>query len=360
MPRDGSGNYSAPAGQPVQTGTTISSTIFNNLVSDVVAALTASIARNGETTPTANLPMGGFKHTGVADGSARNHYASVGQTQDDAASVISAIAGTDTITGALTPSISAYTAGMTVTLVPIGNNTGAATLALNGLSAKSIVKYNGTALSPGDLVTGEPAYLVYAVAGGGRWTLLNPQKLPSGQVSGLGTLATQNGTFSNAALINAGNIFTTLQFLKANGEQIRLGDNSGGNPYISWYRLNGSTRIGYMQGLESGALAINAELSNLTLTSANVIQLAGVDVTYGGVSIRNAGIINAGQFADAQIRQSNVTQHQTALALNGNQITVGTVSANRLPLIGSLQGVTIASDPGTTPSGSAGQIFFYY
>ena len=34
---------------------------------------------NGETVPTANLPMGGFKHTGVANGSAATDYAAYGQ-----------------------------------------------------------------------------------------------------------------------------------------------------------------------------------------------------------------------------------------------------------------------------------------
>lgn len=35
-------------------------------------------------------------------------------------------------------------------------------------------------------------------------------------------------------------------------------------------------------------------------------------------------------------------------------------AAGDLPNIGSLSGITIASDPGGTPSGSAGQMFFYY
>lgn len=41
--------------------------------------LSACLTRNGETVPSANLPMGGFKHTGVADATANTHYASYGQ-----------------------------------------------------------------------------------------------------------------------------------------------------------------------------------------------------------------------------------------------------------------------------------------
>jgi hypothetical protein len=69
MPRNGSGTYSLPAGNPVVTGTTISSTVQNNTTSDIATALTNSLAKDGQTTPTANLPMGGFKLTGLAAGS---------------------------------------------------------------------------------------------------------------------------------------------------------------------------------------------------------------------------------------------------------------------------------------------------
>lgn len=49
MARNGSGTYSLPAGNPVVTGTTISSTVHNTTMSDIATALTGSIAKNGET-----------------------------------------------------------------------------------------------------------------------------------------------------------------------------------------------------------------------------------------------------------------------------------------------------------------------
>lgn len=82
MPRDGSGNYSLPSGNPVVTGTTISSTTFNNTASDIATALAASLAANGEKVPTANLPMGGYKLTGLADGSSAQDSATTGQVRD--------------------------------------------------------------------------------------------------------------------------------------------------------------------------------------------------------------------------------------------------------------------------------------
>ena len=43
------------------------------------AGLEACLTRSGENSPTADLPMGGNKHTGVADATARTNYASAKQ-----------------------------------------------------------------------------------------------------------------------------------------------------------------------------------------------------------------------------------------------------------------------------------------
>jgi hypothetical protein len=69
MSRNGSGVYSLPAGNPVVTGTTISSTWANNTMSDLANALTGSVASDGQTAMTGNLQMGNNKITGLANGS---------------------------------------------------------------------------------------------------------------------------------------------------------------------------------------------------------------------------------------------------------------------------------------------------
>ena len=48
MPRDASGNYTTPAGQPVVSATVISSTVFNNLVNDLKTEMTDSLSRSGK------------------------------------------------------------------------------------------------------------------------------------------------------------------------------------------------------------------------------------------------------------------------------------------------------------------------
>ena len=68
MPYNGSGTFTLPAGNPVVTGTTISSTVNNNTNSDLANGLSNAVTRNGQSPPTTNLPMGNFKLTGLTAG----------------------------------------------------------------------------------------------------------------------------------------------------------------------------------------------------------------------------------------------------------------------------------------------------
>lgn len=66
MSRNGSGTYTLPAGNPVVSGTTITSTWANNTLTDIANAITGSIAADGQTPITGNLQMGNNKITGLA------------------------------------------------------------------------------------------------------------------------------------------------------------------------------------------------------------------------------------------------------------------------------------------------------
>jgi len=68
MSRNGSGTYTLPAGNPVVTGTTISSSWANNTLNDIATALTGSVAADGQTPMSGPLAMGGNKITGLAAG----------------------------------------------------------------------------------------------------------------------------------------------------------------------------------------------------------------------------------------------------------------------------------------------------
>lgn len=160
MARDGSGNYTLPAGNPVSTGGTISSTWANNTMTDIGSALTQSVSKDGQTAMTGNQPMGGNRHTNVGNATARTEYAALGQVQDGVGTYLTSVSGTNTITAAVT-GLAAYAAGQVFRFIAAGANTGAVTLNVNALGAKAITKQGTTALVSGDIVSGSTVVVVY-------------------------------------------------------------------------------------------------------------------------------------------------------------------------------------------------------
>lgn len=162
MPRNGSGLYvPPPANYPAVPATLIIAANRNAIDADIATALTNSIAVNGESVVTADIPFGNNKLTGVKDGTSAKDAANVSQIQNSNAILLATVAGTDTITASLSPALTAYANGQIFTLIPANSNTGAVTININGLGAKSITKNGSTALVAGDLVAGVEYSLQY-------------------------------------------------------------------------------------------------------------------------------------------------------------------------------------------------------
>lgn len=134
-----------------------------------------SLNKGGQNSPTADLPMGGFKHTGVGDAAARTSYASAGQLQDLKLNWAAGGGSVDNISATLVPAITTLTDGVRLAVRSTGPNTSTAPVfSPSGLTARTITKAGGQALVAGD--TGPAGYeldLRYNLAGL-RWELLNP------------------------------------------------------------------------------------------------------------------------------------------------------------------------------------------
>jgi hypothetical protein len=98
MARNGSGTYNR-AVSPYTAGTTITAATVNQEMDDIATALTGSMARDGQSPATANIPMGGFRLTGLGNAIASTDAATLGQITAAQAGAV-AKAG-DTMTGAL-------------------------------------------------------------------------------------------------------------------------------------------------------------------------------------------------------------------------------------------------------------------
>lgn len=219
MSYNGTGTFNInTAGQPVVTGTTITSTAFNLLTADLASGLTTALTKDGQSTPTANIPMGTFKITGLGAGTAATDAAQYGQLQAGA-TTIATVTGTDTLTGSLTPALAAYATGNLFSFVAAATNTGATTINLNSLGAKSITKSGTTALGAGDLVINQVYLIEYD---GTRFQLLNPST-PSGILpivnggTGASTLAG-----ANIPVINVANTFTGTQTFSGTSSAIGI------------------------------------------------------------------------------------------------------------------------------------------
>lgn len=154
MARDGNGNYSLPEA-PFIFDTVIDEAAVNNNFSDIGGALTQSLSKDGQTIPTSNLPMGGRRHTNVADASSRNEYPAVGQVQDGAFTWCGAATGTANALMLLpSPPITAHVAGQRFWFVGAAENTDAVTVAISGLPVRDI-QIGGAALTGGEILAGE-------------------------------------------------------------------------------------------------------------------------------------------------------------------------------------------------------------
>jgi hypothetical protein len=164
MPYNGAGIFTLPTGNPVVTGTVISSSWANNTLSDIANnGLSNCITKDGQTTPTANIPLGGFRLTGVAAAVDATDAVNAGQLQAGTMNVLSAVGGTgDAITAVASPAPTALVAGAHFVYTPVATNTlSNPTINIASLGAKTIKRSDGAGLWAGALVVGTPYELVY-------------------------------------------------------------------------------------------------------------------------------------------------------------------------------------------------------
>jgi hypothetical protein len=189
MARNGAGTYTLPAGNPVTTGTTISSSWANNTLNDIASSLTASIAYDGQTAPVANLPMATYAHTNVGNATVRNMYASAAQVQDSTLQYLTSVSGTNTIAATAPISMSALAAGQIFRFIAAATNTGGVTLNINSIGARAITKNGTTPLSANDILINSAVQVLYD---GTQFQLLNiAASIPPGVITmWSGTIAT--------------------------------------------------------------------------------------------------------------------------------------------------------------------------
>ncbi len=196
MPRNGSGVYSAPAGgsYPAAEATLIEAGKHNTLIADIITELSNSLAKDGQTQATGNIPMGGFKLTGMGNGSAATDSATLAQAQSASGQWCGTAGGTaNALTLTPLPAITSYAAGQIFRFKSAAENTGATTVNISGIGAIAIQR-NGAALSGGEISNGQWYEIILSDA-----TTAQLNRL--GQISGLEFIGSGVALASNSTLI---------------------------------------------------------------------------------------------------------------------------------------------------------------
>ena len=258
MSYNGSGTFNInSAGQPVVSGTVISSTAFNALTSDLATGLTTALTKDGQSTPTANITLGGYKITNLAAGTAAADAVRFSQLQSGSTNTYITAAGADTITGTVTPTLTAYATGQQFSFVAAGTNTTAVTLNIDGVGVKSVTRAGTTALAAGDILTGQVAIVEYD---GTQFQLLDPNAFTNLRVSG--TLGVTGATTLSAALTYGG--VTLTNAVTGTGKMVL-----DTTPTIATPVLTNPTVTNYVETLQ--AVGTVGASSTLALTNGTVL-----------------------------------------------------------------------------------------
>jgi len=291
LARDGNGNYSNPYPDFV-SGTVISSTEVDANNSAIATALTQSIAVDGQSVVTADLPMAGNKHTVVDAASGktvRAEYASAAVVQDGDLTELVSVGGTaDVITAGTVPAITAYAAGQRFAFVVGGTNTTGVTINVSSVGAKAIQKL-GAALVAGDLTAGDVALIQYD---GTQFQLLSPARTAVLTDGSIATAAIADNAINETKLKDA-LIGDFTEAVVVAGDTILFGDADD----------SGNTKRDTVQGILdlAGGLSAASQAEMEAASSTTVAVTPGRTQYHPGVAkgwavFSAAGVLDSGSY----------------------------------------------------------------
>jgi hypothetical protein len=142
MSRNGNGVYTLVAGNPVVTGTTITSTWANNTLTDIASALTDSVAADGQTPMTGDLDLNTNKVINLEPATVAGNAVEYSQFVNATTTSVNITGGTinGTPIGATTAATGRFTTLEATSTLAVGTNTTVGgTLTVTGLGS-----FNGT------------------------------------------------------------------------------------------------------------------------------------------------------------------------------------------------------------------------
>lgn len=263
MAFDGNGIYSPPSNSwnPSVDGTDISTTDWAAILADLSTALSTTITKDGQTTPTANIPMGGFRLTGLGAATTAGDALSYGGAAVLAATVITSA------------SANAFDVGPNGATNPVLQVDASTSSAATGLKLKAAAAAAGVAISV--LSSGTDESLSIDAKGAGslvlQGTATGPVSIPVGQIK----FPSSANPSSNANTLDAYQE-GTFTFTDASGQAVAIT-----NTY-SHYQLIGNTcYISCTAVFGSSAVATQAIWTGLPFTVKNSAGNGAAGIVYG-------------------------------------------------------------------------------
>ncbi|NBW12532.1 MAG: hypothetical protein EBR82_31350, partial [Caulobacteraceae bacterium] len=316
---------------------------------------------DGQTTITANIPFGSNKITGLGAGTAATDAANLSQVQSTVAKLVT-VTGTDTITGSMSPQLTAYAAGQLFYFVANAANTGPVTINIDSLGAKAITRDGSTALAAGDINSGEVVVVIYD---GTRFQMINAaNSFGNTTINGTLTVTGNTGLQANVSITSTLSVGGTFAVTGAAtlGSTLAVTGKSD-LPTVSTASINAAVALittGTVTNLTaSGASIASANIGNLQFTAASIASInAGVAVitnlTATGASIASANVgnavITAATVTGASIASANVG---TAVITTGTVTNLTSTSASVASINAAVALITTGTVTALTATGAS-------
>jgi hypothetical protein len=257
MSFNGSGTFLInSAGQPVVTNTIISSTAFNALTADLATGLSTCLTKDGQTTPTANIKLGGFKLINVGAPTLSGDALSFGNpatVSNLTATGTLNVSGASTIAALSVSGLGTYTNTQTFS----GSTSALAAKLVNALEKVTISATAATGTIAFDVTT--QSVLYYTTNASANWTL---------NVRGNGT------TSLNSLMVTGESI--TIVFLVTNGA----------TPYYqSAFQIDGSSVTPKWQG---GTAPTTGNASSIDAYTVTIVKTGAATFTAFAAQVKFA------------------------------------------------------------------------
>ena len=301
MPFDGGGtfnrvhNFSADASAGIQA----QATRFDAELDGMATGLENCQTLTGETTPTANSPMGGFKHTGVAAATSTDNYLRADQSSNQVGIYVrdtnTGVTGVMSASAAVFPT--AFTDGQRVTVKVSADGSAVAprAIVINGLSA-NIIDNRGSALPASKMEKDGIFELVYDVSASAFRSIT-----PRNDVN----LAAESSVAANTSSV-------AVLIARVVAAEKAVTENRNSDTVIS---ADASLTVALTTG--TWDINLHAYFQAASATGMGLKYLLSYPGAFTASRFSEVGMVNGGAFVGSTTI-SATTEHTTIIALGGD------------------------------------------